>query len=59
MYDPEEKLSSNRKIALKVYKGQVKKLATNPAAREAVILSEGKLQTAGHVNWCENLDPGV
>ena len=59
MYNPEEKLSSNRKIALKVYKGQVRKLAADPAAREAVILSEGKLQTAGYTNWCENLDPLV
>ena len=54
--DPEVKLTPNRKIALRVYKGQVKKLAANPKAKEAVIISEGKLHTAGYVDWYENLD---
>ena len=53
------KLTSNRNIALKVYKGQVKKLTANPKAKEAVIHSEGKLHTAGYVDWYVNLDSFV
>ena len=56
IHDPEEKLTSNRNIAMKIYMGQVKKLAANPEARDEVITSEGKLHTAGYVDWYENLD---
>ena len=56
MMDPEEKLKPNLDRAMKVYNSVVKQLDANPDAREAVILSERKLQDAGHVDGYDNLD---
>ena len=53
--DPEESLVSNRDIALKVYRQQVKKLAKDPEKLAGVLRSEQKLQDAGHVDWVSNL----
>ena len=53
--NPNEKLVPNYDVALKVYKQQTKKLSKDPAAKEAVLKSEDKLQEAGHVEWIDNL----
>ena len=57
MEDPSGKLVSNKDIAMKVYKQQTRKLSKDPAAKEAVLKSEDKLQKAGHVEWLKNLSP--
>ena len=56
MMDPEKKLKPNLDRAMKVYNSVVKRLDANSNAKEAVILSERKLQDAGHVDWYDNLD---
>ena len=52
---PDTKLVPNENDALKIYKGQVKQLATRPEDILAVITSENKLQQLGHVDFYENL----
>ena len=51
---PMKKLVPNRDCALKVYRQQTKKLSRDPVAKEAVLNSEHKLQTGGHVEYVSN-----
>ena len=53
--DPIKKLASNKHIALKIYRNQVKKLNQNPADKNDVIESENKLQNLGLVDYLDNL----
>ena len=55
MTQPDTKLVPNENDALKIYKGQVRQLATRPEDKLAVIASENKLQKLGHVDFYENL----
>ena len=57
--NPEDKLVYNRDVALKVYNQQLKKLSRETEKREGVIHSEGKLQSAGHVDWVSNISNEV
>ena len=52
---PENRLSSNQPIAMKVYKHQVRALNKKPKDKEDTIQSEKKLHTLGFVDWLENL----
>lgn len=54
MFDPEEKLSPNRSVALKVYKRELNKLSHSSDLKDDVINSESKLQDAGHVDWFDD-----
>ena len=53
--NPDEKLSPNHDVALKVYNQQLKKLSRDPEKKTGVIQSERKLQDAGHVDWVVNV----
>ena len=53
--DPDEKLASNKEVAMKVYRQQTKMLAKKPQLRKAIIESEAALQEAGFVDWVSNL----
>ena len=53
--DPNVKLCPNIEIARKVYNQQIKKLNRNPADKESVIKSEGKLQSLGYVAYVKDL----
>ena len=48
----------NEHLALKIYKGQVRKLENRPPDKLAVIQSENKLQKLGFVNYLDNLSKG-
>ena len=54
--EPDTRLAPNEQMALKVYKGQVRKLSDKAADRLAVIESEKKLQTLGFVDFFDNLN---
>ncbi len=55
MADPSIKLCPNKNIARKVYDQQIKKLNKNPADKESVLKSEGKLQALGYVAYVKDL----
>ena len=59
LHDPLVKLCPNKDKAMKVYNQQLKKLKNNPTDREAVIKSEGKLQSLGHVEYVKNLPQDI
>ena len=59
MTDPDGKLSSTDKLAMKIYESQVKTLSNKPEKKKAVIESEAKLQRLGYVEWFSNLDDEV
>ena len=54
--NPDLKLIPNENLALKVYKGQAKKLSLKPEDRLAVVESENKMQKLGFVDYVENLN---
>ena len=54
--DPDSRLVPNENEALKVYRGQIKKLNKNPDDLLAVIESERKLQILGFVEYVSNLN---
>jgi len=51
IHDAKLKLYPNKHKALSVYK----KLNNNPRDKKDVIMSEGKLQSLGHVDYIKNL----
>ena len=53
--DPDSRLAPNVSDALKVYKGQVRKLNAQPEDMLSVIESEAKLQELGFVDYLSNL----
>ena len=53
--DPVTKLASNEKIALKIYRNQVKNLNKNKKDKEYVLKAEKKLHDSGFVEYVENL----
>ena len=53
--DPTEKLKSNKSVAMKIYRAQVKKLSIDPKDKEDVILAEKKLSDLGFVDYVNNL----
>ena len=55
--DPDSRLAPNEFEALKVYKGQVRKLNENLDDKMSVIESERKLQDLGFVDYFSNLTP--
>ena len=55
LVDPDVRLISNERQALKVYQNQVKKLEQTPSDKTAVIASERKLHTLGFVDFVDNL----
>ena len=55
MHNPEIKLAPNKDRALKVYYQQLKKLNKEPKDKSDVIISEGKLQSMGYVDYVRNL----
>ena len=55
--NPEAKLANNKDMALKMYRHQLKRLDKDPVEKERVIEFEGKLQSAGFVEYVHNLTP--
>ncbi len=53
--DPSVKLCPNKGIARKIYDQQLRKLNKNPADKESVLKSEGKLQSLGYVAYVKDL----
>ena len=53
--NPDSRLRSNDKMALKVYETQVRNLDKKPKDKESAILFEGKLQELGFVDYLHNL----
>ena len=53
--NPDLKLIPNGSLALKIYKGQAKKLTSKPEDRLAVIESENRMQKLGFMDYLENL----
>ena len=53
--NPDSRLRSNDKMALKVYETQVRNLGKKPKDKESAILFEGKLQELGFVDYIHNL----
>ena len=54
--DPDTRLVPNMRMALKVYKAQIKKLEKAPEDKLAIIDSENKLQKLGFVDYISDLD---
>ena len=55
IHDPVVKLAPNKDKAMRVFNQQLKKLSKNVNDKNAVIKSEGKLQSLGHVDYISNL----
>ena len=53
--NPDEKLTSNSEVAMKVYRQQTRMLVRKPQLKKAIIESEAALQEAGFVDWMSNL----
>ena len=53
--NPDEKLKTDEKTALKVYRRQTKLLHEKPKLKADVLESEAKLQKEGYVDWLKNL----
>ena len=58
-HDPLKRLAPNRHKAMKIYNQQTKKLQRHPEDQQDVIMSERKLQMAGHVDFVKNLPPDI
>ena len=56
LVDPDVRLISNERQAMKVYQNQIKKLEMAPSDKTEVIASERKLQILGFVDFVNNLD---
>ena len=57
MKDPDVRLVPNDKLARRIYDSQIKKLAANPADRDAVLKAEKVWQELGFVDNLEHLPP--
>ena len=53
--NPDPRLKPNEKLARKIYESQSKILSNKPIDKEAVLLSESKLQELGFVEYFDNL----
>ena len=56
LVDPDVRLKPNEQEAIKVFRGQVKKLNSSPEDKIAVVESESKLQALGFVDYVDNLN---
>ena len=56
-HDPVLRLAPNKHKAMKTYQQQLRKLEKSPSDKQEVLMSEGKLQQLGYVDYVKNLSP--